>query len=240
MELNGAVFMGKLTDVAVEARYSGADSPRVGEPLTVTEAVAAAEAAAEAAAARAEAEKATGVPVPGTIKRSLLERKRAARGILRKVPMFAEAPTEFVDLLVPALTRWRVNKGALVIREGEPGTSMYMLLSGSVTVAPRSQSTIYTTLGQGDFFGEWGLLSKEAGGVQEKRTADVLADTDCEFLVLSRDDWRGVIQRKEFRQFRSKVKAHARKRQADLARKKGGGAVTNVQYCRKAVRLAVD
>jgi len=51
---------------------------------------------------------------------------KQARSILRKVPMFRRAPASLVDQLVPALVRWRVPAGTLIIREGEQGSTMYV------------------------------------------------------------------------------------------------------------------
>ena len=123
-------------------------------------------------------------------KMSQLEKKqlqKQARSILRKVPMFRRAPAALVDQLIPALVRWTVPAGTLIIREGEQGNTMYLVLNGEVQVSPRDHSIVYTKMLRGDFFGEWAIVSGEI------RSADVLANTDVDVLALNREGWDKVI-----------------------------------------------
>jgi CRP-like cAMP-binding protein len=141
---------------------------------------------------------------------------KQARHILRKVPMFRRAPASLIDELLPALVLWKVPVGTLIIREGESGSTMYLILAGGVQVAPRDHSVVYSKMNQGDFFGEWSVVSGEI------RSADVLATKDVELLALNQEGWDKVIMRQEFRKFRKHVRREARERQAqnDLKKEK--------------------
>ncbi len=73
----------------------------------------------------------------------------------------------------------RVQKGNLVIRAGDPGNDMYMVMSGVLEV--RARGHVIETLGKGQMFGEMSFLSRRP------RTADVAAVTDAEVLLLTRE-----------------------------------------------------
>jgi len=67
---------------------------------------------------------------------------------------------------------------SVIIKEGDPSTDLYYIISGSVTVMVEDQKgreIVLTYLNPGDFFGEIGLFDE-----QHKRTAYVRAKTKCE------------------------------------------------------------
>jgi len=78
----------------------------------------------------------------------------------------------------------RVDKGSAALRAGDPGSDMYMVLSGVLEVRANTSdggSHVMETLGKGQIFGEMGFLSSRP------RSADVVAVTDAEILVITRD-----------------------------------------------------
>jgi CRP-like cAMP-binding protein len=78
----------------------------------------------------------------------------------------------------------RAQKGNLVIRTGDPGQDMYMVMTGVLEVRARStsgRSHVIETLGKGQVFGEMSFLNGRP------RTADVAAVTDAEVLLITRD-----------------------------------------------------
>ena len=104
--------------------------------------------------------------------------------------------------LLQGLTRWQVKKlilishsveyeaGHMVLRDGETGDSMYVVIEGELEVSKKlgDQRTILSRLKVGDVFGEIALISKCV------RTADVEAVTDTKVLAI---DWESLekIQR---------------------------------------------
>jgi CRP-like cAMP-binding protein len=75
--------------------------------------------------------------------------------------------------------------GEMIVREGEKGVGLYLLLDGNADVR-RSGRTI-TSLARGQFFGEAALL------VDQPRTADVLATSDARCFVLHRWEFWGAM-----------------------------------------------
>ncbi len=70
--------------------------------------------------------------------------------------------------------------GALVLEEGSHGQRFFLVLEGTARVAKSGE--LLALVGPGDHFGEMALLD------DHPRSADVLADTRLECLVISRDD----------------------------------------------------
>lgn len=74
----------------------------------------------------------------------------------------------------------RLEKGAILFRKDEEADAMYCLLKGEARVVEFG-----VALGEGEMIGEIGLFS-ESG----RRTATVVCETQCEFLVLGFDTVR--------------------------------------------------
>jgi CRP-like cAMP-binding protein len=74
-----------------------------------------------------------------------------------------------------------VDSLSLVVREGDPGDAMFLILEGElrVRVIRRSKESILATLKAGDFFGEISLLD------EGPRSADVVANERSTLLKIS-------------------------------------------------------
>ena len=72
-------------------------------------------------------------------------------------------------------------KGEPIVRQGEMGNEMYVLLKGSadISIKAHGQSRRIAGLGRGDVFGEMGLVR------HHERTADVVATEDVEVLAVN-------------------------------------------------------
>ena len=77
------------------------------------------------------------------------------------------------------------DEGSVIISEGDPGSSMYLIVSGEVKVYTRSSNTsgnVYLAkLGEGDFFGEVSILTGKP------RTATITASQRTELLRLDKE-----------------------------------------------------
>jgi CRP-like cAMP-binding protein len=79
-----------------------------------------------------------------------------------------------------------VPAGMTVIRKGDRGDAMYLIASGAVEI---ESSSGRVRLAEGDFFGEWALLSREP------RSATVTAVRATDLLVLDADDFQRLMLR---------------------------------------------
>ena len=84
------------------------------------------------------------------------------------------------------------RKNETVFSQGDPGNTFYIVLSGSVSVSIKAGAAEaeerVATLYNGDSFGELALLQE--GSV---RSATVRAETDVEFLTISREDYNRIL-----------------------------------------------
>ena len=74
-----------------------------------------------------------------------------------------------------------------IVRQGQPGASMFVIVRGAVVVKLESGGQAVARLGPGDFFGEMSLLTGAT------RNATVRATTDSELLEVTADVFRSVM-----------------------------------------------
>jgi putative peptide zinc metalloprotease protein len=104
---------------------------------------------------------------------------------LRRVPILADLSSRELDALASRLVRERFPPETVVIREGEPGESFYLVASGQAEVLVGGQRR--SILGHGTYFGEIALL------LDIPRTATVRALTPLEVLKLHRQDFEALV-----------------------------------------------
>jgi CRP-like cAMP-binding protein len=83
------------------------------------------------------------------------------KAFLVATPFFGGLSEASLDLLISMLVERRLDVGATVVAEGEPGRSMYVVHSGELVVsklAASGRAIRMTGLGPGDFFGEMTLI----------------------------------------------------------------------------------
>jgi small-conductance mechanosensitive channel/CRP-like cAMP-binding protein len=99
---------------------------------------------------------------------------------LSAVDIFAPLSADETTMLAQAAVRHVFAPGETVIRAGDPGSSMFVVHNGkvSVQVNENGRSRTVATLNEGDFFGEMALFTGEP------RTANVLAVEETEVLEI--------------------------------------------------------
>lgn len=102
---------------------------------------------------------------------------------------FADSPEE-LERIAKILSTQKITSGQAVIKEGDTGDTLFIMKSGAVNILKSTmedeQYTVVRLESKGEvviFFGELALLDND------KRSATVMAETDCEFLVLKRDNF---------------------------------------------------
>ncbi|MCA1606362.1 MAG: cyclic nucleotide-binding domain-containing protein, partial [Acidobacteria bacterium] len=100
---------------------------------------------------------------------------------LAAVDIFAPLSTEETRMLAQAATSHVFAPGETVIRAGDPGSSMFVVHNGRVTVqvSENGRPRTVATLSDGAFFGEMALFTGEP------RTANVVALEETEVLEIS-------------------------------------------------------
>ena len=109
---------------------------------------------------------------------------------LKRVKLFntLEGDEERLAKLAGIVTWQECRAGEEIVSEGVEGSDLYILYQGAVQVQKRTLDqelyTITTLTDQEDaFFGELALMDREV------RSASVTAVTDCELLVINREDF---------------------------------------------------
>lgn len=111
-------------------------------------------------------------------------------GSLRRIKIFAEMDEAQLATFIRYMEVVKFKQFSQVVRMGEHGDSMYLVLEGELrarVMIDGKESTL-ATLGIGEFFGELALLD------EGPRSADVLANEDSLVLKITVDSFRKLMQ----------------------------------------------
>lgn len=108
---------------------------------------------------------------------------------LSAVDIFAPLSADEIAMLAHASVRHVFAPGEIVIRAGDPGSSMFVVHNGRVRVQISDQGKTRTvaTLNEGEFFGEMALFTGEP------RTANVVALEETEVLEIGHAAMKSVF-----------------------------------------------
>lgn len=109
---------------------------------------------------------------------------------LSRVPLFSSVPADQIREIAGLFTKEFYHKGDNICRQGEPGNSMYVIHSGTVSVFKETdgQSFFVNELKRGNFFGEMSLLSGA------HRNSTVEASLDVTVFCLTRENFDVLIK----------------------------------------------
>lgn len=99
--------------------------------------------------------------------------------ILRTVGIFAEMPDDELSRLAPLVRELKVRAGERIIDEGEPGTTLFLIVNGGVRVHKADREI--TRLGERAIFGELAALDPEP------RSASITALEDSLLFALEQE-----------------------------------------------------
>ena len=119
--------------------------------------------------------------------------------VISKIPFFAPLQETESEALAEDATMHVFSAGEMIIREGEPGRSVYIILDGRVRVFTRDDGgneLPLATLGVGQFFGEMSLVG------QGMHNTFAEAAEPCVLCVMSRSDIERLIREKPAIAFR--------------------------------------
>jgi CRP-like cAMP-binding protein len=105
---------------------------------------------------------------------------------LKAVPLFAGVSDAGLERIAASAGDVDYQPGQILALEGDPGSGMFVILDGTVSIAARGGTF---ELGPGDFFGEIALLNPEA-----ERVARVRAVTDVRCIGIPREEALALIE----------------------------------------------
>lgn len=115
---------------------------------------------------------------------------RIANDPLHSVGLLHGLDRDEAERFLARATIVRAAPGDRIVRQGEPGETMFVILSGvAEAIRDESPDRVLRVLGPGDPFGEIGFLTT---GI---RSASVVARTPCEVVVVSGEAMRAFLAR---------------------------------------------
>ena len=105
----------------------------------------------------------------------------------QSIPLFESVSRKGLRSIVAAATETDVPPGKVLVREGETGRHLYVIVEGSATVSHGGKKL--AELGPGDFFGELAFLDAEP------RSATVTATTALRLMVLGPREMDVIVER---------------------------------------------
>jgi CRP/FNR family cyclic AMP-dependent transcriptional regulator len=128
-------------------------------------------------------------------------------GTLRKVPLFSHCSQRELEFLSTRMDEVSLNPGRVLITEGQPTDSFFVLLAGEVEVTRDGRPV--RRMAAGDFFGEIGMLDRGSA------TATVKTTQPAEALVMSHAQFRDAIKANDALAFKVITAMAARLRATD-------------------------
>ena len=110
--------------------------------------------------------------------------------MIGQVPFFAKLNQDDVRALAGFMRVYRAQSGEVIIREGDPGDYMMLLIQGQVDILKKRQrrsEQYMTTILPGMTMGEMSMIDGEP------RFATCVAKETTTFAVLTRDDMARII-----------------------------------------------
>lgn len=111
--------------------------------------------------------------------------------VLKSVDLFSGLSPEMLQLVADNCTPIRRKKGATLVHQNEPGSTMYIIIKGRVKVTRTNEhfeEVFLAERGPHDCLGEMSLLDGS------RRSADVTPITECEFIALERDPFMRLMR----------------------------------------------
>ncbi len=110
--------------------------------------------------------------------------------ILQKVSLFSGLESKSLGMLIPLFEEELHSAKIKILREGEMGDSMYIIIDGQVNITKLNEDNneIHITfLGSGSYFGEVSLID------HQPRSANVIAETDTTVLRLKKSVFEKLL-----------------------------------------------
>jgi CRP/FNR family cyclic AMP-dependent transcriptional regulator len=111
--------------------------------------------------------------------------------VLRNDPLFGQLGTDNLSRLASYAHTKSVSAGTRIFEKGDPGTSLFAVLRGTVRISNQSadgKDAVLNMISAGGIFGEIALLDGQP------RTADAFAVSECELMQIDRRDFVPLVK----------------------------------------------
>jgi CRP-like cAMP-binding protein len=105
---------------------------------------------------------------------------------LAQVPLFVHCTNKELEFIASRADEVDVPAGRVLVRQGDPGHTFYVLLEGEADV--EVDGTPRSALKPGDFFGEISMLDRGPA------TATVVTRTPARLMVMSHSQFRDAVK----------------------------------------------
>lgn len=116
---------------------------------------------------------------------------------LKQIPLFADIceNEEYMNEISRICTIRKFRKDEVIIRENDIGSEMFIVYDGAVEIVKRTRAgdnytVVILKAEYNVFFGEMGLID------DDKRSATVMASEDSVFIVIDKDEFEKLGNRK--------------------------------------------
>jgi len=111
--------------------------------------------------------------------------------LIAKHRLFGALQATQLQRLVAYAKRRNVRAGRVLFNKGDPGNALFAIRAGTIKItAPSSdgREAVFNILTEGEVFGEIALLDGQP------RTADAVAISDCDLVVIERRDFLALVE----------------------------------------------
>jgi CRP-like cAMP-binding protein len=129
--------------------------------------------------------------MPGSKDPPSSSRDADKRAQLKNTDLFAKLNARQIERLAACVVSKSAPRGTSICAKGDPGTSLFVICRGAVKIMAPSvdgHDAMFNLMTNGDIVGEIALLDGQT------RTADVIAMTDCELIVIERRDFLPLVR----------------------------------------------
>ncbi|GAB4380591.1 MAG: hypothetical protein Kow0042_30770 [Calditrichia bacterium] len=162
-------------------------------------------------------------------KKKKVEQYRQFLNKLSQIPLFHHLPPEEIQEIVSQVSLRSYKQGTTLLRQGEPGDSLFIIESGEVDIVDvKNNMKKIATLGPNDVVGEMALVTGEP------RSATAIAATDVKAWIILKEHFDELLQASP--QLANAVQNLVSERIDDLREKRGVSAKEAQQWVTKAIK----
>ena len=118
--------------------------------------------------------------------------------LLSHLKFFAKHKPKIIKEFIRVSTYVRFEKDSVILKEGDPGTYIYVIVSGSVIVTKTNQSNIQLVISSaydGDVIGDYSFIRKILDSQPSIRQATCLASETCHLIRINNSDMSEIIEK---------------------------------------------